>query len=80
MAISLLSDFFPFYIYLLMMKVFDKRMMFFNKMVLFDAAQKEDGYVSNENRIDLLGREWYSSDVLKTFRNSQFLRRSGLLW
>ena len=41
----------------MMIKIFDKKLVLFNKMVLFDSAKKEDGYVSNINRTDLLGKE-----------------------
>jgi membrane-bound ClpP family serine protease len=41
--------------FFIMVKFFNKKIMLFNKMVLFDSARKEDGYVSNKNRTDLLG-------------------------
>ena len=34
-------------------------------MVLFDSARKEDGYVSNINRIDLLGKEGVALTILR---------------
>jgi membrane-bound ClpP family serine protease len=42
--------------FFIMVKFFNKKIMLFNKMVLFDSARKEDGYVSNKNRTDLLGK------------------------
>lgn len=40
----------------ILMKFFGKKMHVFNKLVLKDATTTEDGYVSNVNRIDLLGK------------------------
>ncbi|RKJ61889.1 nodulation protein NfeD, partial [Butyricicoccus sp. 1XD8-22] len=39
-----------------MMKFLGKRLHFFNKLVLRDATTTEEGYVSNENRLDLIGK------------------------
>ncbi|MGX6442798.1 NfeD family protein [Neobacillus sp. K501] len=39
----------------IMIKIFGKKMVLFNRMILFETAKKEDGYVSNVNRTDLLG-------------------------
>lgn len=39
----------------IMIKVFGKKMVLINRMILFETAKKEDGYVSNVNRTDLLG-------------------------
>ena len=38
------------------MKFFGKKMKVFNKIILTDATTTEQGYVSNENRIDLIGK------------------------
>ena len=38
------------------MKLFGKKLHVFNKLVLKDATTTEEGYVSNENRIDLIGK------------------------
>lgn len=38
------------------MKVFGKKLSMLNRLVLKDATTTEDGYVSNVNRIDLIGR------------------------
>lgn len=40
----------------ILMKFFGKKMHVFNKLVLKDATTTEEGYVSNVNRIDLLGK------------------------
>ncbi|MFJ5758066.1 NfeD family protein [Neobacillus sp. NPDC093182] len=48
-----------------MIKVLGKKMVLFNRMILFDSAKKEDGYVSNVNRTDLLGKEGIALTVLR---------------
>lgn len=48
-----------------MIKVLGKKMVLFNRMILFDSAKKEDGYVSNINRTDLLGKEGIALTVLR---------------
>lgn len=40
----------------ILMKFFGKKMHIFNKLVLRDATTTEEGYVSNTNRIELIGR------------------------
>ena len=40
----------------ILMKFFGKKLHVFNKLVLRDATTTEEGYVSNTNRIDLIGR------------------------
>lgn len=66
MAISIIiSIFFSTVLFFLLIKVFHKKMVLFNRMVLFDSARKEDGYVSNANRSDLLGREGVALTVLR---------------
>lgn len=40
---------------ILMIKVYGKKMKFFKKIVLNDATTTEKGYVSNKNRLDLIG-------------------------
>ena len=40
----------------IIMKVFGKKLTILNNLVLKDATTTEDGYVSNVNRIDLIGR------------------------
>ena len=40
---------------ILMIKVYDKKMKFFKKLILTDATTTESGYVSNQNRTELLG-------------------------
>ena len=39
-----------------LMKFFGKKLQVFNKLVLRDATTSEEGYVSNENRIELIGK------------------------
>jgi membrane-bound serine protease (ClpP class) len=38
-----------------MIKVFDKKMKFFKKLILTDSTSTESGYVSNKNRTELIG-------------------------
>ncbi|WP_066312010.1 nodulation protein NfeD [Bacillus sp. FJAT-29814] len=52
-------------VFFMMIKVWGKKLLLFNKMVLFDVAKKEDGYVSNVNRTDLLGKEGKALTVLR---------------
>lgn len=40
-----------------LMKFFGKKMHVFNKLVLKDATTSEEGYVSNENRTELVGKQ-----------------------
>ncbi len=42
---------------ILMAKVFGKKMKFFKKIILTDSTNTENGYVSNVNRLDLIGKE-----------------------
>jgi membrane-bound ClpP family serine protease len=66
MGISILiALFLSILVFFLAIKVFDKKLVLFNKMVLFDSARKEDGYVSNPNRIDLMGVEGISLTILR---------------
>lgn len=53
------------FVFFMMIKVFNKKLILFNKMVLFDTAKKEDGYVSNVNRTDLLGKEGKALTILR---------------
>jgi membrane-bound ClpP family serine protease len=52
-------------VFFLAIKVFNKKLILFNKMVLSDSARKEDGYVSNPNRTDLLGSEGIALTILR---------------
>lgn len=61
----LISISFSIVLFFLLIKVFHKKMTLFNSMVLFDTARKEDGYVSNENRTYLMGREGFAQTVLR---------------
>lgn len=51
--------------FFMMIKIFGKKLVLFNKMVLFDTAKKEDGYISNVNRTDLLGKEGTALTILR---------------
>jgi membrane-bound serine protease (ClpP class) len=42
---------------ILMVKVFGKKMKFFRKIILTDSTSTESGYISNENRPELIGKE-----------------------
>lgn len=42
---------------ILLVKVFGRKMKFFKKMILTDATKTEQGYISNPNRPELLGKE-----------------------
>ncbi|MBS4199716.1 nodulation protein NfeD [Bacillus sp. FJAT-49732] len=42
---------------IIMLKVFGKRMNIFKKLILTDSTNTESGYVSNVNRLELIGRE-----------------------
>ncbi|WP_062104641.1 NfeD family protein [Bacillus niameyensis] len=43
--------------FIILIKVFGKKMKFFKKFILTDSTNTESGYVSNVNRLDLIGRE-----------------------
>ena len=49
----------------IMVKVLGKKMVLFNRMILFDKAGNEQGYVSNVNRTDLLGKEGIALTILR---------------
>lgn len=61
----LIALFLSILVFILAIRVFDKKLILFNKMVLFDSARKEDGYVSNQNRTDLLGAEGVALTILR---------------
>ncbi|WP_370875607.1 NfeD family protein [Bacillus chungangensis] len=57
MAISvLIALFLTAIVLIIMVKVFGKRMKFFKKIILTESTNAESGYVSNVNRIELIGR------------------------
>ncbi|HJV17283.1 MAG TPA: NfeD family protein [Bacillales bacterium] len=65
-AISLfIALFISILFFFIMIKFFGKKIRLFNKMVLFESARKEDGYVSNKNRTDLLGDVGVTLTVLR---------------
>jgi membrane-bound serine protease (ClpP class) len=41
---------------ILLVKVFGKKMKLFNKIILKDSTNTESGYVSNANRLELIGK------------------------
>jgi len=66
MAISIIiALFFSIVLFILLIKVFHQKMVLFNRMVLMEAARKEDGYVTNVNRTELLGQEGRALTVLR---------------
>jgi len=66
MGISIIiALFLSIFVFVLAIRVFDKKLILFNKMVLSDSARKEDGYVSNPNRTDLLGSEGMALTILR---------------
>ncbi|MFE8695383.1 nodulation protein NfeD [Cytobacillus sp. FJAT-53684] len=50
---------------ILMIKVFGKKMKIFKKMILTDSTKTEQGYVSNKNRLELIGLEGYALTALR---------------
>lgn len=52
-------------VFFMMIKTFGKKLILFNKMVLSETARKEDGYVSNINRTDLLGKVGTALTILR---------------
>ncbi|MEH7108631.1 MULTISPECIES: NfeD family protein [Bacillaceae] len=52
-------------VFFIMIRVLGKKLVLLNKMVLEDSARKEDGYVTNINRTDLLGKEGITLTILR---------------
>nr|WP_239558635.1 NfeD family protein [Peribacillus deserti] len=50
---------------ILMIKVYGKKMRMLNKIILNDSTATDKGYVSNKNRIDLIGREGLALTALR---------------
>lgn len=50
---------------IIMVKVFGKKMKFWRKLILTDATTTESGYVSNQNRLELIGVEGYTLTDLR---------------
>src|SRR4051812_24139839 len=48
-----------------MIKVYDKKMKFFKKLILTDSTSTEGGYVSNRNRTELIGISGYALTDLR---------------
>ncbi|MFJ7729759.1 nodulation protein NfeD [Neobacillus sp. NPDC097160] len=61
----LIAIFISIFVFFMMIKIFGRKLVLFNKMVLSDTARKEDGYVSNINRTDLLGKVGTALTVLR---------------
>ena len=61
----LIAIFLSVLVFFIMIKIFNKKLVLFNKMVLSESAKKEDGYVSNVNRTDLLGKEGIALTILR---------------
>ncbi|MER2000613.1 MAG: nodulation protein NfeD [Lysinibacillus sp.] len=49
----------------IIMKFFGKKLHVFNKLVLRDATTTEEGYVSNENRLDLIGKSGLAHTAMR---------------
>ena len=49
----------------ILMKFFGKKLHMFNRLVLRDATTTEEGYVSNTNRIELIGKEGHALTPLR---------------
>lgn len=49
----------------IIMKFFGKKLHVFNKLVLKDATTTEEGYVSNENRLDLIGKTGVTQTAMR---------------
>ena len=57
MAISIIIALFMAILFIIIMvKVFGKRMNIFKRLILTDSTSTESGYVSNVNRLELIGR------------------------
>ncbi|MEH7334025.1 NfeD family protein [Neobacillus drentensis] len=66
MGVSILiAIFISILVFFLMIKIFGKKLVLFNRMVLSESARKEDGYVSNINRTDLIGKEGIALTILR---------------
>ena len=50
---------------ILMVKVFGRNMRLFKKIILTDSTNTENGYVSNRNRIELIGKEGVTLTALE---------------
>ncbi|WP_066064109.1 NfeD family protein [Neobacillus soli] len=61
----LIAIFFSTVVFFIMIKMFDKKLVLFSKMVLVDSARTEDGYVSNINRLELVGMEGTALTMLR---------------
>lgn len=51
--------------FILLTRVLGKRMKFFKKFILNDSTSTESGYISNENRTDLIGKTGVTFTALR---------------
>jgi membrane-bound serine protease (ClpP class) len=49
----------------LLIKVFGKKMSLFKKLILTDSTNKENGYIANKSRLELVGLVGYTETVLR---------------
>lgn len=50
---------------ILLIKVFGKKMRLFKKLILTDSTSKENGYIANKSRLELIGLVGYTVTVLR---------------
>lgn len=50
---------------MVMIKVYDRKMKFFKKFILTDSTDTESGYVSNQNRTELIGKKGHAMTDLR---------------
>ncbi|MFS1517870.1 NfeD family protein [Bacillus sp. SCS-151] len=66
MAVSLLiAIFVTILASILLFKVFGKKIRIFNRIILRDSTNSEEGYITNKNRNDLIGKEGYTTTALR---------------
>ncbi|MEH7664599.1 NfeD family protein, partial [Bacillus velezensis] len=51
--------------FIILTRVLGKRMKFFKKLILTDSTSTESGYVSNQNRTELLGKVGVTATALR---------------
>ncbi|THE15417.1 nodulation protein NfeD [Bacillus timonensis] len=50
---------------IILVKIFGKKLHVFKKIILFDSTNSESGYVSNKNRMDLIGKQGIALTTLR---------------
>ncbi|MFC4320827.1 NfeD family protein [Litchfieldia salsa] len=66
MALSLLISFsITIVVSIILFKVFGKKMRILRKIVLSDSTNTESGYISNVNRVELIGKEGFALTTLR---------------